>query len=77
MPGRVLLPVLGDHYGAVLESGELRLAFDAEEGAFSVFYFEHRFPVDPREYPRIWRHGLERLQARLGAGIRCCWNSSP
>jgi (1->4)-alpha-D-glucan 1-alpha-D-glucosylmutase len=66
MPGRVLLPVLGDHYGAVLESGELRLAFDAEEGAFSVFYFEHRFPVDPREYPRILGYDLERLQARLG-----------
>jgi len=66
LPGRVLLPVLGDHYGAVLENGELRLVFDAEEGSFSVFYFEHRFPVDPREYPRILAHGLERLQARLG-----------
>ncbi|HMA11121.1 MAG TPA: alpha-amylase family glycosyl hydrolase, partial [Steroidobacteraceae bacterium] len=66
-PGRVLLPVLGDHYGAVLENGELRLTFDAEEGSFSVFYFEHRFPVDPREYPRILAQGLERLQARVGA----------
>ncbi|MGE5318699.1 MAG: malto-oligosyltrehalose synthase [Hyphomicrobiaceae bacterium] len=66
LPGRVLLPVLGDHYGAVLENGELRLEFDAEQGSFSVFYYEHRFPVDPREYPRILAHGLERLQARLG-----------
>jgi (1->4)-alpha-D-glucan 1-alpha-D-glucosylmutase len=68
VPGRVLLPVLGDHYGAVLENGELKLAFDAEEGAFSVFYYEHRFPVDPREYPRILAHGIERLQMRLGEG---------
>jgi len=67
LPGRVLLPVLGDHYGAVLENGELKLAFDAEQGAFSVFYYEHRFPVDPREYPRILGHGIERLHARLGA----------
>jgi (1->4)-alpha-D-glucan 1-alpha-D-glucosylmutase len=66
LPGRVLLPVLGDHYGAVLESGELKLVFDAEQGSFSAFYFEHRFPVDPREYPRILSRGLERLQARLG-----------
>ena len=66
LPGRVLLPVLGDHYGAVLESGELRLVFDLEEGAFSVFYYEHRFPVDPREYPRILSHDLARLQSRLG-----------
>ena len=28
--GKVLLPVLGDHYGAVLERGELELAFDAD-----------------------------------------------
>ncbi|MHB1215959.1 MAG: malto-oligosyltrehalose synthase [Thiobacillus sp.] len=67
MPGRVLLPVLGDHYGAVLENGELRLAFDTKQGSFSVFYYEHRFPVDPREYPRILAHDLERLQTRLGA----------
>ncbi|MDN5862532.1 MAG: malto-oligosyltrehalose synthase, partial [Salinisphaera sp.] len=65
-PGRVLLPVLGDHYGAILENGELKLAFDAAQGSFSVFYYEHRFPVDPREYPRILGYGLERLQARLG-----------
>ncbi|AAZ97127.1 Alpha amylase, catalytic subdomain [Thiobacillus denitrificans ATCC 25259] len=67
MSGRVLLPVLGEHYGAVLDKGELKLVFDPEDGAFSVFYYEHRFPVDPREYPRILGHGLERLQARLGA----------
>ncbi|PKO63864.1 MAG: 4-alpha-glucanotransferase, partial [Betaproteobacteria bacterium HGW-Betaproteobacteria-17] len=67
VPGRVLLPVLGDHYGVVLESGELRLAFDAEQGSFSVFYYAHRFPVDPREYPRILGHDLARLQSRLGA----------
>ena len=67
LPGRVLLPVLGDHYGTVLENGELKLVFDAELGSFSVFYYEHRFPVDPREYPRILGHGVEQLQARLGS----------
>jgi (1->4)-alpha-D-glucan 1-alpha-D-glucosylmutase len=66
LPGRVLLPVLGDHYGAILENGDLKLAFDPEQGSFSIFYYEHRFPVDPREYPRILGHGLERLETRLG-----------
>ena len=47
-------------------AGELKLAFDAEQGSFSVFYYEHRFPVDPREYPRMLGRGLERLQTRLG-----------
>src|SRR6478736_5860089 len=32
MVGRLLLPVLGDHFGKVLEAGELKLHFDAETG---------------------------------------------
>ncbi|MFT4171946.1 MAG: malto-oligosyltrehalose synthase [Rhodocyclaceae bacterium] len=53
MAGKVLLPVLGDQYGRVLESGQLRLFFDELNGQFSLRYFQHRFPIDPREYPRI------------------------
>ncbi len=53
LAGKVLLPFLGDHYGAVLERGELRLKFDAETGSYSIWYWDHRFPVDPRSYPRI------------------------
>ena len=55
---RVLVPVLGDHYGYVLAKGELSLRFDAEAGAFSVHYYDHRFPIDPREYPHILAHVL-------------------
>ena len=51
--GKVLIPVLHDHYGVVLESGELKLVFRQERGEFDVSYDDHRFPVDPREYPRI------------------------
>jgi (1->4)-alpha-D-glucan 1-alpha-D-glucosylmutase len=43
---RVLVPVLGDHYGRVLESGDLQLQRDGAE--FSVTYAERRFPVAPR-----------------------------
>jgi (1->4)-alpha-D-glucan 1-alpha-D-glucosylmutase len=67
LQGRVLVPVLGEPYGAVLERGEIRLAFDAGRGEFSFWYYEHRFPVDPREYARILAPGTERLAARLGA----------
>ncbi len=66
--GKVLLPVLGDHYGAVLERGELVLKFDASTGEFSVHYYEHRFPIDPREYPAILGRRLSELEARLGPG---------
>ena len=54
MRDRILVPVLGDSYGMVLERGELQLEFDAANGSFSVRYFNHRMPIDPREYARIF-----------------------
>jgi (1->4)-alpha-D-glucan 1-alpha-D-glucosylmutase len=63
--GKVLVPVLGDHYGTVLERGELKLEFDAQAGAFSVYYHHHRFPIDPAEYPRILNFNAQRLAQRL------------
>jgi len=35
---KVLVPVLGDQYGTVLDRGEFKLKFDAEKGEFSIFY---------------------------------------
>jgi len=66
--GKVLLPVLGNHYGAVLENAELQLRFDAEHGAFGIYYYEHHFPVDPAHYPSILAFRMEALSARLGEG---------
>jgi len=42
----VLLPILGDHYGRVLEAGDVRLARDG--GSFTFTYFDHAVPVGPR-----------------------------
>ncbi|MGO8793678.1 MAG: malto-oligosyltrehalose synthase [Candidatus Sulfotelmatobacter sp.] len=64
--GKVLVPVLHDHYGAVLESGELKLAFDCPGGDFNIYYRDHRFPVNPREYPRILQSCTEALKNQLG-----------
>ncbi len=58
LAGRVLVPVLGDYYGHVLERGELVLRFEEAAGSFAVFYHEHRFPVDPRCYPLILEGAL-------------------
>ncbi|HEY8555284.1 MAG TPA: malto-oligosyltrehalose synthase [Burkholderiales bacterium] len=66
--GKVLLPVLGDHYGRVLERGELKLAWDAASGAFSVHYYDHRFPIDPVTYPLVLERDLRALEEALGAG---------
>jgi (1->4)-alpha-D-glucan 1-alpha-D-glucosylmutase len=64
--GKVLVPVLHDHYGTVLESGELQLTFQPERGGFDIFYRDHRFPVNPREYPRILQAGASGIAAALG-----------
>ncbi|SDD68254.1 (1-_4)-alpha-D-glucan 1-alpha-D-glucosylmutase [Rhodospira trueperi] len=56
--GKILLPVLGDHYGAILERGELSLRYDAELGGFSIRYYEHAFPVRPHDYGDILRRGM-------------------
>src|SRR5215471_17119173 len=61
MRGRVLLPVLGDHYGIILEKGEIALRFDRAEGSFSAWYYEHRFPISPRSYATILEAGGEPL----------------
>ena len=64
--GKVLLPVLGNSYGAVLDNAELQLRFDAEHGEFVIYYYEHHFPVDPAAYPNILAYRMDTLNARLG-----------
>ncbi len=41
----VLLPILGDQYGIVLENQEIVLYFD--DGQFFLQYYEHCLPLDP------------------------------
>ena len=59
--GKVLLPILGDQYGIVLERGELRLGFDAERGAFAIDYFEHRLPLDPKPFGPLLMRAMRLL----------------
>ena len=47
--GKILLPVLGDHYGVVLERGELRLEY--ADGAFTVHYYETPPADRPADLP--------------------------
>lgn len=47
--GKILLPVLGDHYQAVLLRGELRLEFQKDGPVLR--YFENRFPIAPASLP--------------------------
>ncbi|HEY8551325.1 MAG TPA: malto-oligosyltrehalose synthase [Vicinamibacterales bacterium] len=64
LEGKVLLPILGDQYGRVLERGELNLVY--EDGAFTIEYGPHRLPVSPRSSVTILQHDLERLEQEAG-----------
>jgi len=59
---KVLLPILGDQYGKVLEAGELQVR--ESDGAFAVEYYQRRFPIGPGTYPLILRGALDRLGQR-------------
>ncbi len=59
LENKVLLPILEDLYGKVLESGKFRLAF--EDGAFFIYYYEHKLPVAPRSYCLILNQVLAAL----------------
>jgi (1->4)-alpha-D-glucan 1-alpha-D-glucosylmutase len=71
LDNKVLLPLLGEQYGVVLEKGELRLVRDG--GTFLVAYWDHRFPVAPRSVPQVLRHRLEELRAKLGPEEPSVW----
>ncbi|MHB2016443.1 MAG: malto-oligosyltrehalose synthase [Candidatus Xenobia bacterium] len=49
--GKLLIPVLGDQYGHVLERGELRLAWS--DGAFWLYYWDDRLPLSVPSYHSI------------------------
>ena len=62
---KVLLPILGDQYGNVLDAAQLRIERDG--GRFRVRYYDTVLPVAPRSYTRLLTHRLDELDAALGA----------
>jgi (1->4)-alpha-D-glucan 1-alpha-D-glucosylmutase len=63
---RMLLPILEDHYGRVLENQELRLQY--EDGTFLVRYRDTILPIDPSTYPRILEWRIAALLDAAGPG---------
>ena len=65
----VLLPIIGSSYGEALEKGEIELRYDADEGGFSAWYFEHRLPIAPERYSEILRNVVKAADAEAGSHI--------
>jgi (1->4)-alpha-D-glucan 1-alpha-D-glucosylmutase len=67
LENKILIPILGDQYGTVLENGELRLSF--EEGSFFISYCDHKLPIIPHSYNNILTLGSEDLERALSAAV--------
>jgi malto-oligosyltrehalose synthase len=57
LDGKVLLPVLGQQYGEVLDAGEITL--NQGEGGWEIRYFESAFPVAPADGNEIAALGAD------------------
>ncbi len=56
---KVLLPILSDQYGRVLERGEFQVRF--EEGTFYLLYGERKLPIAPGTYRYVLEIALKHL----------------
>jgi (1->4)-alpha-D-glucan 1-alpha-D-glucosylmutase len=56
---KVLLPILSDQYGRVLERGELQVRF--EEGTFYLLCGDRRLPIAPGTYRHVLEIALQNL----------------
>jgi (1->4)-alpha-D-glucan 1-alpha-D-glucosylmutase len=64
LKNRVLLPILGDQFGRVLEKQELRVAY--RDGAFHLGYWETQLPIASRSTTLILRLALDGARTLLG-----------
>ena len=62
--GKLLAPLLGDVYCGCLERGEISLVYDLT--GFSLYYYDHRFPLRIDTYATVLNYGLQKLHDQLG-----------
>ncbi len=72
---QVLVPVLGNHYGRVLDDGELAIARDG--GSFVVRYFDHQVPVSPRTLDDLLQRAAVRTASDELASLATAFGRLP
>jgi (1->4)-alpha-D-glucan 1-alpha-D-glucosylmutase len=55
LKNKILLPILGEHYGDALLHNVIRLRFDLGAGRFSAWYYRQRLPIALPHYGYILR----------------------
>jgi (1->4)-alpha-D-glucan 1-alpha-D-glucosylmutase len=64
---KLLIPILGDQYGVVLERQELQLRYEA--GAFAIRYFDNVLPIAPDTFSTIFSVHLDAWLADHAAAV--------
>jgi (1->4)-alpha-D-glucan 1-alpha-D-glucosylmutase len=64
LKSKLLLPILGDQYGRVLERGDLRLHF--VDGLLVVKYGDYELPINPKHAPQVLGRVVGPLTEALG-----------
>ncbi|MBZ5495341.1 MAG: malto-oligosyltrehalose synthase [Acidobacteriia bacterium] len=64
LANKVLLPVLGDQYGRVLEDQQITIAWDTN--GFSTCFYQTRLPVAPHTWHLILEPALAELKQTVG-----------
>ena len=72
---KVLVPILGDHYGRVLEAGELTLERDG--GSVTVRYHDAEAPVSPRTLDDLLARAAERTASDELASLATAFGRLP
>ena len=67
---RILLPILGDRYGKVLEEGGFTLLFEA--GGFFLSYSETKLPISPATYAKILGNSHRHLDVSSRQALDAC-----
>jgi len=69
LKNKILIPILSAQYGIILERQELQLAF--ENGAFFIYYYQHKLPIIPKTYIDVLQYRIDELKNQLSAENQC------
>ena len=73
--GKVLMPVLGDHYGKVVDAGDLKVGRQA--AAFTIHYYDHATPLAPESLCELLTEAAERCRSNELAFIAAALERLP
>jgi (1->4)-alpha-D-glucan 1-alpha-D-glucosylmutase len=73
--GSVLVPILGEQYGRVLDAGQIRV--ERSGGSFEVHYGDHTLPVSPRSINELLARAASQVSSEELAAMAIAFGELP